>query len=175
MRVAFSGSHRVGKTTLIEAVAESRPGYVVLDEPYLSLEEEGHELSDPPCLADFERQLARCLELTRAAPADALLDRCPLDFVAYMETLGEADAAEAFADEIRDAVERLDLIVVVPIEEPERIALAAHEDGRWRRRVDARLRPLVLDDLLGLGTISIEVHGTVRQRARQVRRAIDGP
>jgi hypothetical protein len=173
MRVAFSGTHQVGKTTLIEAVAEDLPAYAAVDEPYRSLEEEGYEFSDPPCVEDFERQLERCIELIRAAPADALLDRGPLDFIAYLQTLGEHDAMHERRDEIRDVVELLDLIVVVPIEAPDRIALAPREDGRWRRRVDARVRTLLLDDECDLGATTIEVRGTVEQRARQVRRAMN--
>src|SRR5690606_27711233 len=74
MRVAFSGAHQVGKSTLLEAVAAARPRYAVIVEPYRVLEDEGHDFSDPPTLDDFERQLERSLELVRDAPPDALLD-----------------------------------------------------------------------------------------------------
>lgn len=59
MRIAFSGAHRVGKSTLIEALAARLPGYRTYDEPYHLLEEEGHDFSDPPTPEDFERQLRR--------------------------------------------------------------------------------------------------------------------
>lgn len=131
-----------------------------------SLEEEGHELSDPPCVEDFERQLDRCLELIRAAPADALLDRCPLDFIAYLQTLGEHDALDERRDELRDVVGLLDLIVVVPIETPDRIALAPHEDARWRRRVDERLRTLFRFDAPGTSARSRGVESDTREDRR---------
>lgn len=40
MRIAFTGSHRVGKTTLAEEIAESLPDYEFINEGYLQLEEE---------------------------------------------------------------------------------------------------------------------------------------
>ncbi len=61
MRVAFCGTHGVGKSTLLERVAEARPRYDTVDEPYQLLEEEGHEHADPPSLEDFEAQLERAL------------------------------------------------------------------------------------------------------------------
>lgn len=61
MRIAVSGSHRVGKTTLIQHVAERLPGYATVDEPYYLLEDEGYELAEQPSLEDFEAQLVRSL------------------------------------------------------------------------------------------------------------------
>ena len=61
VRIAFSGSHRVGKSTLIERVAEALPSYAVVAEPYYLLEEEGYECSDPPSAEDFEAQLDRSI------------------------------------------------------------------------------------------------------------------
>ena len=48
MRVAFSGTHRTGKTTLIKAVHSRVSRYDFVEEPYRLLEEEGYEFSDPP-------------------------------------------------------------------------------------------------------------------------------
>lgn len=170
MRVAFSGSHRTGKTSLIEAVAASLPGYRVVDEPYALLEDDGYEFSDPPTVEDFERQLAQSVESIADAPANALLDRCPLDFVAYLQAID--DDATPELDELRDSLALLDLVVIVPIEEPDRIAVPAHEDRRLRRRMDERLRALVLDDSHALDLTTVEVTGSIDDRVRQVRRAM---
>jgi hypothetical protein len=175
MRIAFSGAHRTGKTTLVEGLAAELPRYQAIEEPYWLLEEEGYDFSDPPSAEDFERQLARSCALALEAPARALLDRCPLDFLAYLQALDEDVELEAYAEDARDALAALDLIVFVPIEEPDRIAFASSaEDRRLRRRVDERLRALVLDDPLGLGVAAVEVWGSPDERARQVRRAMAG-
>jgi hypothetical protein len=58
MRIAISGSHRTGKSTLIEELAVSLPEYSTVEEPYHLLEEDGHEVSHP-ALEDLEQQLQR--------------------------------------------------------------------------------------------------------------------
>jgi predicted ATPase len=170
VRVAFSGAHRTGKTTLVAAIAELVPMYEVIDEPYRVLEEAGHEFSDPPSVEDFEEQLRTSIELLGDAPADALFDRCPLDFIAYLQALDED--VDEWIDDVRDAMAQLDLVVVVPIETPDRIAVPAHEDRRLRRRVDEHLQRLALDDPFGFELATLEVSGSLAERVEQVSRAM---
>lgn len=172
MRVAFSGTHRVGKTTLLEAVAARLPRYRTIEEPYHLLEEEGVELSDPPAVEDFERQLQRSLHELEEAPANALFDRCPLDFLAYLRALEEDLDLEEWLPRIGEALRSLDLIVIVPIETPDRVLLPPQEDRLLRREVDEGIRAMVLEDSFDFGLTAIEVHGDVEERARQVMRAV---
>jgi hypothetical protein len=60
-RVMIGGTHRVGKSTLVQAVADALPRHATVDEPNDQLEEEGYAFSDPPPLEDFEAQLERSL------------------------------------------------------------------------------------------------------------------
>ena len=62
MRIAVSGTHRAGKSTLVEDLAARLRGYRIVDEPYHLLEEEGFELGDPPSMEDWLAQLRRSLE-----------------------------------------------------------------------------------------------------------------
>lgn len=172
MRVAFSGAHRTGKTTLLEAVAGLRPGYAVIDEPYRLLEEEGYELADPPSVEDFEQQLRRSFTAISEAPVRALFDRCPLDLIAYLRALDSDYDARDWLPDLREAMETIDLVVVVSIEAPDRVPLPAHEDRRLRRDVDELIGALVLDDEYGLGAASLAVHGSLDERTRQVLRAL---
>ena len=75
---------------------------------------------------------------------------------------------EPWLDELRDAIGSLDLVVVVPIETPDRIAVPGHEDRRLRRQVDERLKTLTLEDGLGLDVATLEVTGDLDQRVRAV-------
>jgi uridine kinase len=50
MKIAISGAHRTGKTTLVEELSRALPAYGVVDEPYYLLEEEGHEFAEMPSL-----------------------------------------------------------------------------------------------------------------------------
>lgn len=172
MRIAVTGTHRVGKSTLIEALSERLPGYRVIDEPYQLLEEEGHEFSDPPGIADFEVQLRRSLAMIDELPRDAIVDRCPLDFVAYLRALDDEYDLEPWLEQLRDAMETFDRVVVVTIEAPDRVVVSASEDRRLRSEVDAQIRSLVIEDALGIGVEAIEVTGSIDTRADQVVRAM---
>jgi predicted ATPase len=168
VRVAFSGSHRVGKTTLVERVAERLPGYATVDEPYYLLEEDGYEAAEVPTIEDFEAQLVRSLAALDEGGRNVLFDRCPVDVLAYLLEHDDAAAfeSEEWLDRIRDAVETLDLIVFVPIEEVDRIALAPHEDAGLRRAVHDRLRDLLIDHAVAVEILTVA--GSVRARVEQV-------
>lgn len=174
MKIAVSGSHRTGKTTLIEDLAASFPGFSRFDEPYHQLEEEGHEFAEMPCLADFELQLERSIRTLEESEGDCLFDRCPADILAYLVT--HADSAgfdlPGWLPRVREAMQRLDLIVFVPIEEPDRVLVAETDDGGLRQRVHEALEEIVLDDQLAFGIPVVEVTGTGEARARRVLKCI---
>jgi hypothetical protein len=174
VRIAFSGSHRVAKSTLMEHVAIALPAYAVVDEPYYLLEEDGYEASEPPTVEDFVAQLERSLTALEAGDANALFDRCPADILAYLLTHEDAATfdADAWAERTRRAMQTLDLVVFVRIENPDRIPLPAHEDRTFRLAVDEKLRDLLLDDPFGFETETMPVHGDLRARAAQVMRRV---
>ena len=170
MRIAFTGSHRCGKSTLIAKVAEELDGYEVVDEPYVHLEEEGHDFAHPPSLEDFLAQLECSLKLVDDAGADLLFDRCPIDFVGYLLAHVDADAfdLDVWIDRVRAALRRLDLMVFVPIEDPDRIKVSRSEDLDLRADVDAKLKELILDDRLDIGVEVLVVEGKRSARLAQV-------
>jgi hypothetical protein len=52
----------------------------------------------------------------------------------------------------------------VPIEQPDRIAVPAHEDRRYRARVHKKLERLLLDDTYDFGVEALLVEGDLRTR-----------
>ncbi len=66
-----------------------------------------------------------------------------------------------------DAVATLDLIVYVPVERPDRIAVQ-HEELQLRRKVDALLRDALIDDEWALGADVVVATGTLEERVAQV-------
>src|SRR5215210_662797 len=126
MRIAVSGAHRTGKTTLIEELSRALPTYTAVDEPYYLLAEEGHEFAEMPCLEDFELQLERSIECIVDSDRDQLFDRCPADILAYLMTHRDSDRfdIERCLPRVRGAMQRLDLIVFVPIEDPDRVVVS---------------------------------------------------
>ena len=168
--MAISGAHRTGKTTLIAELSRSLPAFSTVDEPYYLLEEEGHEFAEMPSLEDFELQLERSIESLVESEEDCLFDRCPADILAYLMTHDDSEAfdADRWLARVRDAMQQLDLIIFVPIEEPDRVSVSASDHRRLRRRVDEELRDIVLDDRWSFGVPAIEVAGSASERALQV-------
>ena len=170
MRIAVSGAHRTGKTTLVEELSRALPNFGVMDEPYHLLEEEGHEFAEMPSLDDFELMLERSIQCVEDSGEDQLFDRCPADMLAYL--IAHRDSAgldvEAWLPRLESAMRRLDLIVFVPIEHPDRVIVSDPEDRELRRRVDEELRDIVVADRWGFDLEAIEVAGTLRERTRQV-------
>ena len=178
MRIAISGSHRTGKSTLLSELSKLLPTYTTVDEPYHLMEEDGHEFSHPPSLEDFEAQLERSIEELSQEGDNVLFDRCPLDVLAYIAEHEDVDDfdLDAWLPRVRAAVGTLDLVVFVPVEPRDRIALSPSDDeGPAREAVDEKLREILLDDPFELGVDALEVEGDAERRARtvlqQIRRA----
>jgi predicted ATPase len=176
MRIAVSGAHQTGKTTLIQELSRALPTYEVVEEPYYLLEQEGHEFVGMPSLEDFELQLERSIECIGDSGEDQIFDRCPADMIAYLIAHPDSDGSdiEKWSPRVRSAMQRLDLIVFVPIEDPDRITVSDPEESELRRRVDEELQDIVIDDRCDFGVEAIEVKGASRERARQVLAYIRG-
>jgi predicted ATPase len=175
MRIAVSGAHRTGKTTLVEELARALPSYAAVEEPYHQLEEEGHEFAEMPSLEDFEVQLERSIECLVDGDENTIFDRCPADLLAYLLTHEDADGFDAgrWLPRVRQAMQRLDLIVFVPVEHPDRIVISDAMERRLRRSVDEELRDIVLGDRWEFGVETVEVTGPAQLRVRQVLGKLD--
>jgi hypothetical protein len=176
MRIAVSGAHRTGKTTLIEELSRALPTYGVVDEPFHLLEEDGYGFPAMPSPEDFELQLERSIECLTDGGSNQLFDRCPADIVAYLIAHSDSDGfdVEPWLPRIRSAMQRLNLIVFVPVENPDRISFFELDEDDLRRRVDEEIRDIVLDDRWDFGIEAVEVTGTLRERTRQVLAYVTG-
>lgn len=170
MRIAISGTHRAGKSTLVEELSRALPGYSTVEEPYYVLEEEGYELAEMPSIEDFELQLERSIDSLAEGKTDVIFDRCPADFLGYLLTHPESYAfnLNAWLPRVQAAVETLDLIVFVPVEDRDRIPLSASEDDELRIPVDEKLKGILLEGSFDFDIDVLEVTGSPRERVRQV-------
>jgi len=171
MRIAVSGTHFSGKSTLIASLLEWLSNYTGVDEPYFLLEQEGYEFSHPPLLEDFEKQLKRSISAINESQKDTIFDRCPLDCLAYMLALSKNFDEKLWAEQVEVAIERLDLIIFLPIEYCDRIIVPPSQNLKLRAKVDEKLAELILDDSLGIleNTDVLEVTGGLEDRVKTIK------
>ena len=170
MRIAISGTHRSGKSTLVEDLAGALPEYSTVEEPYWLLVEEGYEFAEMPSVEDFELQLERSIAYLEEGDENVIFDRCPADLLGYLLTHSEAEAfnLKRWLPRVREAMETLDLIVFLPVEERDRIALSSSEDAELRLLADEKLKEILLENPFGFDTDVLEVTGTPRERVQRV-------
>ncbi|MCA9736692.1 MAG: AAA family ATPase, partial [Gemmatimonadetes bacterium] len=167
MRVAVTGSHRVGKTTLAQAIADALGDHDFADEPYHELVADGYLFSHPPDPDDFEAQLEYALDALGDEAPNVVFDRCPVDLLAYLMVTCQNDerVIARWREPVRRAMRSLDAVVFVPVEAPDVIDFGQDEDPTDSRgAVDEALRELLLGDHLELEVEILEVRGPLDRR-----------
>jgi hypothetical protein len=172
MRIAVTGTHCVGKSTLIDEFLLLHPEFVHEPEPYTVLVTDyGEEFSAEPCIEDFRRQLEFSIDgLSKHAPGDKVIhERSPIDFIAYIGVL-DPNSTVPLLDPIS---KHLDLIVYLPIERDD---TPDCEYPKLRKAVDRRLSAILIDDDLAIIDIPIvEARGSTAQRLSILEKAIGTP
>lgn len=164
MRIAFTGSHRVGKTTLAEEIAKSLPDYEFIIEPYLQLEEEGYLFSEIPTLEDYMEQFNFSIEQLQNSDDDVIFDRCPLDLLAYIYAISKRKNIATLYEEMTTAIAEIDLLIFVPIEKVDLISCQELDLPNLRNEVND-----ILEDWIGdFSNEILEVSGTLENRKKQV-------
>lgn len=173
MRIAVAGTHGSGKSTLIADFLTDHPGFVGLPEPFEFLD----ELDAAPNASGFLRQLSMSEHLLSEQPRDRdlIAERSPLDFVAYLLALAELGrphlspesmgAALATAER---ALDLIDLLVVLPLEEHRDLHVGSDEDLPLRAEMNQQLLELV--DAQTTGRHVIEITGSREERRRALAR-----
>lgn len=183
MRVAISGTHYCGKSTLIDAFLSSHDTYSHEPEPYEALQDlYGEDFGAEPGADEFFRQLEYQVERLQEYSAGdrVIFERGPADFLAYLLALddlgrdtGDAELAKQAIAVARRAMTLLDLVVYLPATNE---GVPDSEDPELRRAVDTRLQGILLDDEFGLFTDDrpsvLEIVGTTEQRLRSLEVAL---
>lgn len=156
MRIAVSGTHNTGKSTLVMDLADALPGHTIVPEPYEILEERGYTFAHPPTVDDYVLQLRQSLLTVRRKSPNLIFERCPLDFIAYILASPGSDHfdPDAWRAPITQALGSLDLIITLhshPAHDPDLPA----EEAAFRFAVEDVLRDLINDD-------EFEVEGRVQ-------------
>ena len=170
MRIAVSGTHYTGKSTLIDEFLRTHPDFIHEPEPYTILVEElGEEFSAEPCVEDFLRQLEFNIDRLKQHERGerVIYERCPIDFVAYIECL--SPKTSIFDDVVRESMKQLDLIVYLPIDNT--IDAGDEEFPKLRKAVDRRLNTIYNEEDLGI--MIVEATGPLEKRLRTIEAAIN--
>lgn len=178
MRIALTGSHRTGKSTLAAGLARASPSLLPANEPYYHLKRQGYKFADSLSLEDFVKQLELSIHMLSERARSVVFDRCPIDFVGYIACHPDTRHFDfgAWIPRVQESVKTLDLIVRVPIEDPDRIdAVFSDEERHARTVVDKAIQDLLTSRVFTeLGIDIITVNGSVDDRVREVLRVADG-
>jgi len=185
MRLAISGTHCSGKSSLVEAFLLAHPEFTHEPEAYFQLQElYGESFSAEPSSDDFLQQLEHHSErLQQYQPGSRVVfDRCAIDYVAYLQAL--IDLKRHAADVVilnrsidlaRNAFQLVDIVVFLPANRSH-IYVPDEEDPELRAAVDTNLERFLLNDELDLFAdgrpIVLEVCGTIEQRLEMIEMAI---
>jgi len=156
MRIAVSGTHFIGKSTLIEDFIKQYPHYQHEIEPYYKLQDEqAMELSLEPSLDSLLEQLDYSIDQLNecANEQHVIFDRCPIDFIAYamceldqdFVDINDSEVSERF-DDVKSALNKLDLILFLPITKENSIDYT-EENPAYRRAADKNFKKIYRDDI----------------------------
>ncbi|MBL7706060.1 MAG: AAA family ATPase [Taibaiella sp.] len=168
MRIAFTGSHRVGKTSLATAITAYLPHYDFIEEPYLQMESKGYLFPEIPATEDYVSQFRHSLQQIANSAGNIIFDRCPLDLLAYIYVTDKNKNIEIYYQEMLEAMEQIDLLVFVPVETPDRVLVQQSDLPRVRLDVDEVLQEW-MDDL---DNDIITVSGSISDRLLQAQQKI---
>lgn len=185
VRLAISGTHCSGKTTLAEDFLAAHRDYVHEPEPYEWLEEVfGEAAGGEPNVDDFLRQLELSVDRLRSYRhgAKVVAERSPVDFLAYLLALTDLRRTGRDCQMIASAAEltvsglaSIDLLVVLPLNDRDGIAAPESEDLALREAMNDRLLDLITADeyaLFGGGSPRVvEIQGARERRLRLLEQA----
>lgn len=164
MKIAITGAHRVGKTTLVENLKESLLEYINKAEPYSELEEKGLFFSEIPDPEDYILQLEHSIEQISTSGNNVIFDRCPIDLLAYIQATNKFENIQSLYHRVKTVMTAIDLLVFVPIEEPDLIGCPESDLPDLRLQVNEILNDWVWD----FDTDLLEVVGSPLARRNQV-------
>jgi len=166
MKIAVTGAHRTGKTTLVEKLNEALPEYRFKAEAYYELVEIGHVFSEIPTIEDYMLQLEYSIEQITTCGDNVIFDRCPIDMLAYIQAGNDIENfdIQSMYQRVQNVMTEIDLLVFVGIEEPDRIGCPESDLPALRQQVDEILNDWIWDFNIDI----IEVSGSVAARRNQV-------
>jgi hypothetical protein len=197
MRIAVSGSHSLGKSTVVNDWVNRHPHFKREEEPYRALALHGpYEILFRDASTKLHNGIQLYYNIGRVhrygdSSDNVIFDRSPVDYVAYSQYTADqrsTDIDDAFVDSmvpaVRESLDHLDILVFVP--KSEEWPVEMEEDGirpvdhAYRDAVDSIFKQIyregrfdVMPPRKGPGPLLIELMGPPEQRLNQLQAAID--
>lgn len=194
MRIAVSGSHSLGKSTVVNDWISLHPEFVREEEPYRALSLHGpYEVLFRDESTRLHNGIQLFYSISRihryASRKDRVIfDRAPIDYIAYSQYTadqGTTDIDQSFVETmvpaVREALDRIDLLAFVPRSDAWPIALENDGirpvDEAYRDDVDEIFKQIYRHGRYGLfpmpgGPKVIELCGPPDQRIMQIEEAM---
>ena len=161
MRIAISGSHSLGKSTLVHDWIAANPSCLHEEEPYRALRD-WYDIKFRQKSTRLHNGIQLYYNVSRVmrytcSTDNVIFDRAPVDYIAYSQytaDYGTTDIDDAFVESmvpvVREALERLDILVFLPITDQWQVAM--EDDGirpvdhAYREAVDAVFKQIYRED-----------------------------
>jgi hypothetical protein len=194
MRIAVSGSHSLGKSTVVNDWVAGHGDYIREEEPYRVLSLQGpYEILFREASTRLQNGIQLYYSISRVhryATSDqrVIFDRAPVDYLAYSQytaNQGSTDIDDAFVRSmvpaVREALDRLDILAFVPQSDVWPVAM--EDDGirpvdqPYRAEVDALFKQIYREGRFDVFPplncpLLIELVGSPDQRLQQLSEAV---
>ena len=195
MRIAVSGSHSLGKSTIVNDWMAQHPGFLREEEPYRALGLYGpYEILFRDASTKLHNGIQLFYNISRIHrygnfADDVIFDRAPVDYLAYSQytaNQGSTDIDDAFVESmvpaVRESLDHLDILAFVPRSEDWPVAM--EDDGirpvdyAYRDEVDAIFKQIYREGRFQVfpeknSPLLVELGGSRETRLSQLQEAID--
>lgn len=195
MRIAISGSHSLGKSTIVNDWVAEHPTYLREEEPYRALGLYGpYKILFRDASTKLHNGIQLFYNISRvhryADFADnVIFDRAPVDYIAYSQytaNQGSTDIDDAFVESmvpaVKESLDHLDILAFVPRCEEWPVAMEADGirpvDYAYRDEVDAIFKEIYREGRFQVfpkkkSPHLVELRGPREERLNQLQKAID--
>ena len=194
MRIAISGSHSLGKSTVVNDWVAAHPEFRREEEPYRALALNGpYEILFRELSTRLHNGIQLYYNISRvnrysSTDDDVIFDRAPVDYLAYSQytaNRGTTDIDSAFVASmvpvVRESLDHLDILAFVPKSEAWPVEMEADGirpvDHAYRDEVDAIFKQIYREGRFAVmpavhPPLMLELVGSRNQRLDQLQQAI---
>jgi len=194
MRIAISGSHSLGKSTVVNDWVAAYPEFRREEEPYRALALNGpYEILFREASTRLHNGIQLYYNIGRvnrysSAADDVIFDRAPVDYLAYSQytaNRGTTDIDSAFVASmvpaVRESLDHLDILAFVPKSDAWPVEMEADGirpvDHAYRDEVDAIFKQIYREGRFAVmpavhPPLMLELVGSRNQRLDQLQQAI---